>query len=155
MALLIRPADHSDLRELTAVFWKTVLTHGPTYYTSEQTYAWAAIALERDRFYAFIFDVTTYVAEDESGIVGFAGIAPDGRIAAVYVRQDVIGQGLGSVLMQHLLAHADRHRMSRLYSEASEFSVGLFTKFGFQQYDTDVVERYGVTFTRYLMERVL
>lgn len=151
----IRAATREDLPELVTLFRETVLTHGLMYYTPEQTHAWAALALDRDRFQAFILDVTTYVAEDDSGILGFAGIDPTGRVSSVYVRHDCLGQGVGSVLLERILAHAQRDRIARLYTEASEFSVGLFRKFGFHLYDTEVVERYGVTFTRYLMERVL
>jgi len=151
----MRCADRQDLPELAALFRETILTHGPTYYTPEQTYAWAALALDRDRFQAFILDVTTYVAEDDSGILGFAGIDPTGRVSSVYVRHDRLGQGIGSILLERVLAHAQRDRIARLYTEASEFSIKLFRKFSFHQYDTEIVERYGVTFTRCLMERVL
>ena len=42
--------------------------------------------------------------------------------------------------------------MARLYAEASEFSLGLFKKFGFHVYDTEVVDRQGVQFYRHLVE---
>ena len=42
--------------------------------------------------------------------------------------------------------------MTRLYAEASEFSLGLFKKFSFRLYGTEIVNRQGVEFERYLME---
>ena len=47
---------------------------------------------------------------------------------------------------------ARTHHIQRLYAEASEFSLGLFKKFGFRLYDTELVNREGVQFTRYLVE---
>jgi putative acetyltransferase len=148
-----RLAKATDLAELATLFCETVQHHAPQYYTDEQTQAWASTALDWDRFQKTLFSVTTYVACDDTDILGFAGLGQDGWIASVYVRHDRLGQGIGSALMTQILAQAQRDRLPRLYGEASEFSVGLFTKFGFQQYDIEMVERNGVTFTRYLMEK--
>jgi putative acetyltransferase len=57
--------------------------------------------------------------------------------------------------MQTLVDYASSHNIQRLYAEASEFSLGLFEKCGFHIYDTEIVERQGVQFKRYLVERNL
>ncbi|WP_448561514.1 GNAT family N-acetyltransferase [Trichothermofontia sp.] len=123
-------------------------------YSPAQTAAWAAFAANLDQFQRFILGVTTDVAIDISGIIGFAGISATGHVASVYVHPDRTRQGIGSLLMQQILAYAQVHKLPRLYAEASEFSLGLFQKFGFSLYDTEVVDRQGVTFTRYLVERI-
>ena len=132
-----------------------MLANGPQHYTPAQTEAWAAIDASSLRFHQLILGVTTYVAEADTGILGFAGIGDNGYVASTYVRHDCLHQGIGSLLMQAVLTHAQEKQIQRLYAEASEFSLGLFTKFGFSQYDTEVVDRNGVQFTRYLVERVL
>jgi putative acetyltransferase len=152
-AMNIRLAQDSDLSELADLFRESVLSTAPQRYTPEQTQAWAASATDADRFRQLILNPTTYVVTDSTGILGFAGIADDGYVASTYVRGDRIHQGIGSMLMQVILDHANRNQIQRLYSEASEFSLGLFKKFGFQLYDTEVVERQGVRFKRYLVER--
>lgn len=148
----IRLAHESDLTELAMLFQQTVLEHAPQSYTCDQTQAWAAFATETDAFERFILDAITYVAEDETGIVGFAGIEKNGHVSSAYVRGDRVRQGIGSKLMQTILTYASQNQMPRLYGEASEFSLGLFKKFGFQLYDTEIVDRQGVEFTRYLVE---
>ncbi|MEO0538714.1 MAG: GNAT family N-acetyltransferase [Cyanobacteria bacterium P01_A01_bin.123] len=153
--ITFRLADGSDVPALAQLFKETVLAIAPQKYSPEQTQAWAAFAAAGDPFHRFIVEAITYVAEDNTGIAGFAGIASDGHVTATYVRHDRIRQGIGSQLMHHIFEYAKKHHIQRLYSEASEFSLGLFKKFGFQQYDTEVVERHGVTFTRYLMEYYL
>ena len=132
-----------------------MLANAPQHYSPAQTEAWAAINADSPRFYQLILGVTTYLAEDDTGILGFAGIGDDGYLASAYVRYDCLHQGIGSLLMQALLAHAQEKQIQRLYAEASEFSLGLFQKFGFNQYDTEVVDRNGVQFTRYLVEKIL
>jgi putative acetyltransferase len=148
----IRLAQASDLPELTALYRQTVLANAPEHYTPAQTQIWASFAAESEPFRQFILGVTTYVLVNNSGIVGFAGIGEDGHVASTYVRHDRIHQGLGSTLMQVLLNHARQKGIGRLYSEASEFSLGLFKKFGFRCYATEVVDRQGVQFQRYLVE---
>lgn len=149
----IRTAAESDLPTLAALFRETVLANAPQHYSSAQTEAWAAV--DADRFRQLILGVTTYIAADDSGIVGFAGVGENGYVASAYVRHDRLHQGIGSLLMQATLAHAQENCIQRLYAEASEFSLGLFQKFGFSQYATEVVDRNGVQFTRYLVERIL
>lgn len=148
----IRLAQESDLSGLATLYRETVLVHAPQHYSPAQTNVWASSSSDAEHFHRFIFSVTTYVAEDESGALGFAGIGNDGHVLSAYVRQDCIGQGIGSSLMQQVLDHAHTHHIPRLYAEASEFSLGLFKKFGFHVYDNERVVRQGVEFNRYLVE---
>lgn len=86
-------------------------------------------------------------------MVGFAGLETNGHVASVYVRQDCIRQGVGSYLLSYLLSQAQGMTLDRLYAEASHLSLGLFLKHGFCHYATETVERDGVTFDRYLVEK--
>jgi len=147
-----RLATESDLPDLAALYRQTVLVHAPQYYSPAQVKIWAGFALDTDPFRQFILAVTTFVAIDDTGILGFAGIGEDGHVASTYVRHDCIRQGVGSTLMQSVLDHARTHHILRLFSEASELSLGLFEKFDFRLYDTEVVDRQGVVFSRYLVE---
>lgn len=151
--ITIRIAQATDVPELATLYRETVQASARQYYSPAQTQAWASLAARQEVFRQFILGVTTYVAVDATGIVGFAGIAADGHVASTYVRSDRLHQGLGSRLMQTVLEHAHHHQIPRLYAEASEFSLGLFQKFGFQLYATEIVDRQGVKFTRYLVER--
>ncbi|NJL47644.1 MAG: GNAT family N-acetyltransferase [Leptolyngbyaceae cyanobacterium SM2_5_2] len=151
--MTIRLATAADLPELATLFRETVLAHAPHYYSPAQTQAWATAADDPQRLSALILNVTTYVVEDDTGILGFAGLGEDGYVASAYVRYDRLHQGIGSRLMEIVLAAAKQQGMTRLHSEASEFSLGLFQKFGFRLYDTEIVERSGVRFKRYLVEK--
>ena len=151
----IRIAEESDIPELAALYQQTVLAIAPQRYSDAQTQIWASFSSDLASFSEFILQATTFIATDESGILGFAGITQEGYIISAYVRCNLIHQGIGSRLMQTLLNYAQTHNIQRLYSEASEFSIGLFKKFGFHLYDTEIVQRQGVQFQRYLVERKL
>ncbi|MBE9209735.1 GNAT family N-acetyltransferase [Nostoc sp. LEGE 06077] len=149
----IRIAEELDIPALAQLYQSTVLAIAPERYSPEQTQLWAAFASDRDAFKQFILAATTFIATDETGILGFAGIAEEGHVTSTYVRSDLIRQGIGSTLMEKILEYAQMHKIERLYAEASEFSLGLFQKFGFYIYDTEIVDRQGVKFKRYLVER--
>ena len=149
----IRTAEATDLPHLAQLFYETVTQNAPQYYTAAQTQAWANLALDPAQFAQLFSAATAFLVEDRGKLLGFAGLAPDGHVTAVYVRGDRLGQGLGSRLMAVLLEQAQAQNLPRLYAEASEFSLGLFLKFGFDLYDTEVVERGGVQFHRYLVEK--
>ncbi len=155
IAPTIRLAEANDIPQLAQLYYETVIENGDQYYTKAQIKAWASFALDQTAFAQFFEGVTTFVTKTDGMILGFAGLAADGHITAVYVRGDRIGQGIGSQLMETLLNFADTRGICRLYAEASEFSLGLFLKFGFQQFDIEVVERGGVEFRRYLVEKQL
>jgi putative acetyltransferase len=151
----IRLVHETDLPALATLYRETVLVNAPQYYTPAQTAMWASFGQMGPDFQQFILGVTTYVAADDRGLVGFAGLGLDGHVASAYVRHDCLSQGIGSALMATVLEQAQVQRMQRLYGEASEFSLGLFQAFDFRLYDTEVVNRDGVQFKRYLMERML
>jgi putative acetyltransferase len=152
MNMNIRIAEQSDIPALAELYHTTVLEIAPQQYSPEQTKMWASFALDSNGFQQFILKATTFIATDETGILGFASIIEDGHVNATYVRSDRIHQGIGSTLMQQVLQYAQNTKIQRLYAEASEFSLGLFKKFGFHIYDTEIVDRQGVQFRRYLVE---
>lgn len=147
----VRCAQESDLPKLAALYRQTILVNAPEHYTHAQTQIWASFSRDADQFKQFILGVTTFVAEDDSGILGFAGIGEEGHVVSTYVRQDYLRRGVGSILMQ-ALEQACEFKLKRLYAEASAFSLGLFQKLGFQIYDMEVVDRQGVEFQQYLVE---
>ncbi|MBE9068709.1 GNAT family N-acetyltransferase [Leptolyngbya cf. ectocarpi LEGE 11479] len=151
----IRVANAGDLPTLSTLYRQTVLVNAPAYYSPAQTKVWSASISDADHFRRFILEVNTFVAIDDKAILGFAGIGDNGHVASAYVKHDCIHQGIGSVLMQSILDYAQEHHIRRLYAEASEFSLGLFKKFGFQLYDTEIVDLQDIQFERYLMERYL
>ena len=149
----IRRATAADQPGLARLFYGTVMQNGPQHYTEAQTQAWAKAALDPIGFAQLLAAGTTFVMAADGDLLGFAGLAAEGHVTALYVRGDRLGQGIGSQLMQTLLDYAQAEGILRLYAEASEFSLGLFLKFGFRQFDTEVAEREGVEFQRYLVEK--
>jgi putative acetyltransferase len=155
----IREATAADVPALAALYADAVRSAGPAHYNAAQVEAWAAFAdsLPRssgeDRFRRFVLDPLTLVTEDDSGVTGFAGLAADGHVTALYVRSDRMRRGIGSALMRAVIERAKAQGIERLYTEASAFSRPVFARHGFRLDEVEVVERRGATFERYRMSR--
>lgn len=149
----IRAATDSDVSRLAALYADAVRSAGPSRYTQPQVQAWAAFADEREAFRRFITDASTFVAEDDTGPVGFTGLAPDGHVTALYVRADRMREGIGTALLRAVLQRARQLEIHRLYAEASALSRPLFERFGFEVEAVERVERRGVAIERYRVVR--
>ena len=80
-----------------------------------------------------------FVAEDERGIVATGALADFGQpgeprycVSQFFVRDDLHRQGIGALLMQHLLAVARRKRMERLHVPSSRNAVAFYKSEGFR-----------------------
>lgn len=151
-ALEIRRATDADVPALQAVYRDAVETLGPSAYTEEQTRAWADVAT-MEHVARVLLDNTTWVAELDGRIGGFCTLEPDGRVALLYVRGEHNRRGIGSALLRWTLDHSGLPSGTEFYAEASEFSVGLFRRFGFDLVQSERVVWNGAEFLRYNMRR--
>jgi len=149
----IRRADSRDLPTLSQLYRDSVRALGPEAYSAEQIAAWSAFA-DADSFSLFITDAATFVAEDETGILGFCGIEADGHVTSVYVRADSFRQGIAGRLLSHVISYANDLEIPRLHTETSHFSRQLFHHHGFVDCGMETIERHQVTFERFLVERI-
>jgi putative acetyltransferase len=149
----LRRARDADLQSLRAIYADAVQSVGPIAYSPDQVKVWRAFAGEAD-FAAFILRNNTYLAVIDDLVVGFCGVADDGHVVSIYVRPGWFGQGIGSCLLSAVLELHPEPISGRYYAEASIFSLPLFERFGFRQTGSERVDRYGVTFERFLVERV-
>ena len=149
----IRRAEPADLPKLSRLYAQTVQAHGPGKYSIAQIEAWSNAALKEQEFASFILDAETWISEDELGPTGFAGLKMNGHISSLYVREDCVRQGIGNALLNHLLQRAKAHGISKVHTEASQFSKALFAKNSFVVVEEETIDYDGVDFLRWKMER--
>lgn len=150
----IRAAIQHDVPALRALYRDAVLSQAPAAYTAEQTEAWARTA-DSSHLGNLILANETFVAKVEDRIAGFCTVRSDGWIALLYVRGEFSRRGIGSALLRWALAHADLSQASALYAEASELSLRLFKKLGFELAETERSTWNGVEFLRYKVRKAL
>lgn len=149
---MIRRAVAADLPALREIYRDSVETLGPDAYTAAQTRAWADTA-ESDSLGAAVLGNETWIDSREGRIEGFCTMEQNGRVALLYVRGEQTRRGIGTGLLAHALEHTVLAETAVPHAEASEFSIGLFRRFGFRVVARERVTWNGAEFLRYRVRR--
>jgi L-amino acid N-acyltransferase len=163
--MLIRPASEADLSGILAIYNEVVRT-STAVYTDEESSLDQRRAWFRDRR---ALGYPILVAEDGAGeVAGFSSFGdfrpwPGYRFTvehSVYIRMDCRGQGLGTALIEPLLAEATalgKHVMIAGIDAANPASIRLHEKLGFTRVGR--LHEVGAKFGRWLdlvfMQRLL
>ena len=153
--LLIRPYQTPDLASLAAVYKNSVLEIGATAYEPEQIAVWASSAGQLATLSQKLSQGLTLVALENNQVVAFGQLAPLNHIALLYTSPTHARQGYGTKIYQKLESYAVRHGICCLYVEASRIARHFFAKMGFSLVEVELVERKGLQFERFRMEKVI
>lgn len=101
--LVVRPAEHGDAGTLADLFWDARQAAYPamphSVHTREECGHWFREVLgELPRTNPMPADRETWVAERDGAVVGYLILDP-AWLDSLYVRPDLVGQGIGSVLL--------------------------------------------------------
>lgn len=101
--LVVRPAEPADAETLADLFWSARQAAYPamphTVHTRDECVHWFREVLgEIPRTIPMPADRETWVAERDGDIVGYLVLDP-AWLDSLYVRPDLVGQGIGSVLL--------------------------------------------------------
>ena len=153
-AFEIRPVHPVDVPALADIYRSAILELGDTCYTPEQVSTWASFPEDGEAFHNWVLGATTLVAADSSGAcMGFGGLEAPARISALFVSPGYMRRGVGSAILERLIAAADSHGVHELVTQASEFSKPLFEQFGFTVDHVEHTSFKKVAFLRYVMRR--
>ena len=156
MSCRIRSYTESDLPRLARVYRDAIRGVGAQYYTPEQIDAWSSFAEDTGEFRQWLDEAAIFVAENElAAPVGFAGLEERGRISSLFVAPEAMRRGVGSALLARLMHEVSERRLTRVTTDASEFSRPLFEKFGFKVRRTEHTTFRGVDFERYVMDTLV
>ncbi|NLT95364.1 MAG: N-acetyltransferase [Clostridia bacterium] len=137
--MIIRKANLRDLEAITKIYNYAVLNLTATF--DEEPKDWE----ERKEWFSSHQDprYPLIVAEEKGDIVGWGSISPfrprkayrfSGE-TSVYVRNDMYGKGIGTLLLQELVRLAREsglHTLLAIIVDDNEASIKLHSKFGFE-----------------------
>ncbi len=126
----LRRCRSGDAGPILALFRDTIRRVNRRDYTAAQVEAWAQPDLTVHAWSARLRDAT-FVVEADGQIVAFAELDPDGHIDCFFCHADWQGQGLGSLLMEHLVREARAAGAESLYAEVSLTARPFFERKGF------------------------
>ena len=164
----LRRFQPSDLPELILLFRETVQRINCQDYSPEQIAAWAPNDVNLARWQT-LAERYTIVAEAEAAsspsggsnsfskpqLLGFADLEPDGHLDRFFVQADHQCQGVGTAILENLVAAAQRLGISRLFAEVSLTARPFFERNGFVVLKQQQVAVRDVLFTNFAMERQL
>lgn len=146
----LRLAAAADVPALAALYRSTTLALGGWCYSPEQVAAWACFAEQSQAFHRYVMDAQTWVACGEQGEpLGFSGASSGGEVHSLYVRHDLVRQGLGTRLLSQVLACGRERGVRHFQAWATPFSRPVFERAGFHLAEAVQGEFEGVLFERY------
>ncbi|MBS4719431.1 GNAT family N-acetyltransferase [Aeromonas caviae] len=144
----IVPLEEAHIPRLLDLFEQSVRRLGPAHYSPEQVEQWARGA-HHPGLASQLREHHGWVIEQGDVPLGFATLSDDGHLSLLYVSPDHPRQGLGTLLLERVLAAASQMGLGSLTTEASAFSLALFLRHGFLLTGLETVERGGVQFIRH------
>jgi putative acetyltransferase len=153
ISVQIRRYKPGEERALFEVYYSAIHLVASHDYTPEQIKAWAPEDLDMSLWEVRIRDINPFVAELGGEVVGYADLQPNGYIDHFFVSGTYHRNGIGSLLMEHLLAEAKSLGLYELASDVSRSAQPFYEKFGFVVVEQRCIERRGVIIPNALMRR--
>lgn len=153
--LEIRRFESGDEETLRTLFYYTVRKICINDYTDAQVSAWAPNIYVADDWNKKIALLNPFVVLLDGQVVGYADLQPDGYVDHFFCHWQHQGKGVGTALMQQLIAEGARNFNHRLYANVSLTAKPFFERHGFIVAKQQSVDIRGQTLTNFLMEKDL
>jgi putative acetyltransferase len=151
----IRLFQTDDVDQVAQLFYDTVHHINGRDYSPQQLQAWAPDNTPVRDWVAVCSSRFTYVALQESMVLGFAELELDGHIDCFYCYKDYQRCGVGRSLYQVIETKAMALKLERLFTEASITAKLFFERMGFSVIQVQQVSRRGEVFTNFAMQKSL
>ena len=153
--MLVRTHRNGDIPGISRLYYDTIHLINSHDYTLEQIHTWAPavpdVSFWKERFKKH----HVYVAEEDGCIVGFTELDTTGHIDCFFVHHEWQRRGVGTRLMERVVATAGRDQMPRLFVEVSITAAPFFRDRGFVVVREYKVIRGNVKLKQFAMERWL
>lgn len=129
---IIRAALQSDAVELKKLFQNTVLAINRRDYSQAEVEDWASCGDDLSNIEDMIKTHYFIVAvNQQSEIVGFSSITPQGYLHSMFVHKDFQGEGIATILLNEIEQYAITNGIIRITSEVSLTARPFFEKKGY------------------------
>ena len=129
---IIRAALQSDAVELKKLFQNTVLAINRRDYSQAEVVDWASCGDDLSNIEDMIKTHYFIVAvNQQSEIVGFSSITPQGYLHSMFVHKDFQGEGIATILLNEIEQYAITNGIMRITSEVSLTARPFFEKKGY------------------------
>ncbi|MEQ6885967.1 GNAT family N-acetyltransferase [Salicola sp. Rm-C-2C1-2] len=147
---------HDDSAPLLSLYRRSIAAVDNGLYSATQRHAWTQWAADAASADAQLRQGVTVVAFADGSAIGFAQLCPLTLINMLYVDDGWQRHGVGKSLVIQLETVARENRVATLVTRASDASLPLFLRLGFQTVRREqVVAGNGVSLMRTVMHKSL
>lgn len=153
-SLSFRNYQASDAKNLVVVFQDAIRGTGASAYDAQQVAIWSALR-DVEAFEQLLNQGLAIVAVENETIAAFGQLHPLDYVAFLYTATPFARQGCATGIYQQLEAHAIAQGVPSLHTHASRIAKHFFLKMGFSVLAAEQVERQGIWFERFHMQKQL
>ena len=146
----IRAYRPSDCKPMLELFYRTVHTVNAADYTKKQLSVWADGKADEAAWNHSFLAHTTFIAEENGIITGFADMDENGYLDRLYVHKDYQRQGIASALCSAL---ENKVQSEKYTTHASVTARPFFEKRGYRVIRKQHVLRQGIALTNFIIEK--
>ena len=147
--MVIREYRTSDCAALVRLFRDTVHTVNAKDYTKKQLDAWAPESADLEKWNRSLTAHYTLVALEGETIIGFGDIDKTGYLDRLFVHPEHQRKGVATALCDKL----EQAVQEEIVTHASITARPFFEKRGYRAVKRQQVERRGILFTNFVMEK--
>jgi putative acetyltransferase len=151
--IVIRPFNSSDLSSMIQLFKEAVAAINIRHYSPEQVAVWTEV--DPARWQAKLEKMIAFVAEIDSTIVGFADMTHEGYLDHLYVHKDYQARWVSLHLFKAIEKAARELGLTKITTDCSITAKVPAERMGFAVIKEQIVEKNGVQFINYHMEKRL
>jgi len=155
LTFALRPFLIEDAPLLAEIFRASIEELGADDYSESQQEAWASAADDGAAFAERLTGELTLIATLNSSPIGFAALKDNTHVDFLYVHPAVVGQGVGSMLLDAVERLAAARGARRLVADASDSAQEFFRKRGFVPTQRNSVPLGGEWLANTTMEKTL
>ena len=137
--------------ELKKVYFDSIQSIDEKIYSKEQKSAWSSQVWKNNDFDKCLKEGKGWFFSDNEQTIAFAIRYPDNHISLLYCRGNSQRRGLGTLLINQLESEALKEGISKITTDASLISYGLFLKQKWKILEKEKILINHVSFERYKM----
>jgi len=149
----LRQFNPKDAIVTANIFYDAVNEGTREYYNEAQRHAWASFVPDIEPWRQRLQSQFTYIAENESEIIGFMTLDETGFIDLAYVTPTWIGKGVAKQIYDKVENHALSLKLTHLHTHASLMARKFFERQGWEVVKEQAIERNAASLTNFLMQK--
>lgn len=151
--ITIRPYKPADLSAIIQLFQEAVAAINIKHYTPEQVAVWTQVNTER--WQTSLAQNITFVAEIDSEIVGFGDLTHEGYLDRLYVHKEYQARFIALKIFKVREQKARELGLEKITTDCSITAKLPAERMGFKVMKEQTVEKHGMKFINYHMEKNL